>query len=94
MWSEMNHVLTLCQKMDLLKLRTLQKEEDFTFPYMGSSNNDQFEDCREEVNTSSFLPSSVKQPTEAKVLRVLWRQYLLLNLMLEMDLLMTWTLPI
>ena len=43
-----------------------QEEEDFTLPDTISSSNDQFEDYREELNTSSFLPSK-KQPTEAKV---------------------------
>ena len=33
------------------------EQKDFTLPDTGSSSNDQFEDNREELNTSSFLPS-------------------------------------
>ena len=44
-----------------------QEEEDLKFPGTGRSNNDQFEYYREELNTSSFFPASVKQTNEAKV---------------------------
>ena len=44
------------------------EEEDFTLPDTGPSSNDQFEDYMEELSTSSLFLSSVKQPTNAKVL--------------------------
>ena len=45
-----------------------QEEEDLTLPDVGPTSNDQFEDYRAELNTSCFLPSFIKQPTEAKAL--------------------------
>ena len=44
------------------------EEEDFTLPDTDPSSNDQFEDYMEELSTSSLFLSSVKQPTNAKVL--------------------------
>lgn len=46
----------------------LEQEEDLTLPDMGPTSNDQFEDYREQLNTSCFLPYFVKQPTEDKAL--------------------------
>ena len=59
----MSHVLTLCQRADLLKLRRAggEKTTHFLtrFPQIMTSL---------KITGKSFLPSFVKQPTEAKVL--------------------------
>ena len=65
---------------------------DFTLPDTDFSSNDQFEDNREELNTSSFLPSKNNQQRQ-KYQSLLWKHYLLLNWMLEMNLSMNLTLP-
>lgn len=77
------------ESIEVKNITLEQEEEGFKLPGTGPSNNDQFDDYRVfpeiPLNALTFLPSSVKQAIEAKYQSLLWKQFLLLNWILEIN---------